>query len=399
MMIGRDRCFCLVRAIISGELNRLLPEAARREAPALWNELTRIDEDGLGFDSLARIDLIGVFNARFSLHLTGIEDYLMVHATLGEWAELLEEHFKRIDENTPITFFSSGTTGIPKSVSHSLGYLLSEVEAHFGSSFAAVPERVLTLVPPHHIYGFLFSVLLPSSLQRPVVDLCLLGPGALGRALASGDLVVGTPFHLERALPLSGAKGIGATALTSTAPAPPTLWDQARSAGFDKLVEIYGSSETGGVGYRDAPECPFRLLPDLSSGNPPCRRGMPLQLQDRLDWVSHDLFHVGGRKDGAIQVGGHNVFPAELARLLERYPGVAEACVRAGGDRLKAFIVPCSGANPAELEVELRNMMAQCQIPAARPASYAFGPTLPRTSMGKLADWSVEADIVLPGRN
>jgi acyl-CoA synthetase (AMP-forming)/AMP-acid ligase II len=54
-------------------------------------------------------------------------------------------------------------------------------------------------------------------------------------------------------------------------------------------------------------------------------------------------FHVLRRQDGAVQVGGINVFPSRVAEVLARHPLVAQASVRLAapeqGGRLKALIV------------------------------------------------------------
>lgn len=390
-MIDRHQGFRLVRAIIAEEMARLMPELARRNPAAAWNDGTRIDEDGLGFDSLARIDLVTVLNRRFGLHRSGVEDYMLVRPTLGDWAELMAEHFRRAEADLEITFHSSGSTGTPKAIRHRLGDLIEEIDAHVANALPFRPQRILSLVPAHHIYGFLFTVLLPARLGCDLEDLAGLGPGALGRGLVDGDLVIGTPHLLSLALPFCEGSH-RAAAISSTAPAPASLWQQARRAGLCGLVEIYGSSETAGVGWRDSPEAAFRLLPHLSPGDPPDHRGIPLALQDRLEWGPQGRFRVLGRRDGAVQVGGHNVHPAEIAADLASHPLVAEAHVRHDRDRLKAFIVPQPDADPAAVETALRQFMISRHVPAARPASYSFGTELPRTALGKPADWQAPAD-------
>ena len=385
-MIDRHHGFRLARAIVAEEMARQMPDLARRSPPGTWTGQTRIDEEGLGFDSLARIDLVTAMNQRFSLYRSGVEDYLLIRLTLGDWGELLAEHFRRAPLDLPIAFRSSGSTGAPKEVQHSLGDLCEEVDAHVAAALPFRPHRILSLVPPHHIYGFLFTVLLPARLGCGVEDLAGRGPGALGRVIGGGDLAIGTPHLLSRALPFCGGPR-QAAAITSTAPAPSDLWDMARAAGLSGLVEIYGSSESAGVGWRNAPEAAFGLLPHLAPGDPPLRHGVPLPLQDQLGWEVDGRFRVQGRRDGAVQVGGHNVHPAEIAAEIARHPLVAEAHVRPEGERLKAFVVPEGNADPVRIEAELRALLAERHIPAARPASYAFGAELPRTALGKPADW------------
>lgn len=395
-MIHHDQALRLCKAVIFETLLRLFPDRARRLHPAQWGAAMRLDEDGLGFDSLARIDLVSVFNTRFSLQSTGVEDYMYIQPQLDIWADLLEEHFRLLPTSAAMGFFTSGSTGAPKILFHPLEDLLAEIDVHIAHSLVDRPGRIVALVPPQHIYGFLFTVLLPSRLKVSVLDLSEKGPGALSRHLDAGDLVIATPHLFARALPFCSGKPLSAHALSSTAPAPDTLWTLARRAGLASVTEIYGSSETGGVGTRRAAGALFRLLPHLDAGDPPTRNGQRLDLQDHLSWQA-EQFRVLGRRDHAIQIGGHNVSMAAVAATLERHPHVAQAYVRPEGERIKAFVVPCPGVDPLVLEDTLRSLMDAEHAPAARPVSYTFGASLPRNALGKVTDWSNQMEMPLGG--
>src|SRR6267142_6847033 len=76
------------------------------------------------------------------------------------------------------------------------------------------------------------------------------------------------------------------------------------------------------------------------------------------------------RKGDAIRLGGFLVNPAEIEDLLKRLPTVADVQVTAleiaGQLRCVAFVVPASGASPAEGEVidAARAIMAGFKVPA-----------------------------------
>ena len=66
--------------------------------------------------------------------------------------------------------------------------------------------------------------------------------------LRAGDLVVGYP-DFWRAIARAGrALPGGVIGITSTAPCPADVAGDLQSLGLDTLVELYGSSETAGVG-------------------------------------------------------------------------------------------------------------------------------------------------------
>jgi acyl-coenzyme A synthetase/AMP-(fatty) acid ligase len=119
-------------------------------------------------------------------------------------------------------------------------------------------------------------------------------------------------------------------------------------------------------------------------------------LQDKLEWEDERRFRPSGRIDGAVQVGGTNVFPSYVAEVLAMHPGVKEAAVRPmrpdEGSRLKAFVVPAEAsgeAGLASLRSELLGWCAARLSTPERPAAISFGARLPRQASGKPADWII----------
>jgi acyl-coenzyme A synthetase/AMP-(fatty) acid ligase len=114
-----------------------------------------------------------------------------------------------------------------------------------------------------------------------------------------------------------------------------------------------------------------------------------------LDWNRSGGFTVGRRRDGAVMVGGVAVDLERVCRVLCAHPGVADAAVRlmqpAEGVRLKAFIVPSSGAGedlPLLRGLIATHLDATLTAPE-RPRAFRFGHAVPVTSSGKPADWPV----------
>lgn len=353
----------------------------------------RIDEDGLGFDSLSRLSLILRINRFFHLSDTGIEDYLLMHRRLGDWVALLDQHLRLLGEGARFTFATSGSAGPVKHVCHTATALLAEVQAHRQGPLAKIPPgaRILSLVPPHHIYGFLFTCVLPQAIGATVVDLHHAGPFAAIRHARAGDLVIGTPLNW-RLLHDSGLRfAPGVQGVTSAGPACPRTWAVQHVNGLTHLTEVYGATETGGIGTRSGAEAPFDLLSHLvrePGGDTVGPRGSaPLPLQDDLDWVAARQFRIQGRRDDVVKVGGINVSPAHVKTVLCACEGVAAVAVRLGQERIKAFVVPAPGVTPSALEPVLRAHILRALPAPARPAPVTFGPALPVNAMGKSCDW------------
>lgn len=343
-----------------------------------------IDEEGLGFDSLSRLGLVMRLNRFFGLSTTGVEDYLLVRRRFGDWVDLIGEHVRLMGTRLELTFATSGSSGPVKEVSHGIQTLQDELAAHLAGPLARLPPgRIVAMVPPHHIYGCLFTILLPALSGRALVDLHQLPPTALARQGRPGDLVIGTPYTWDLVSRAGLALPAGLWGLTSAAPATALTF----AAGVSPMIEVYGATETAGIATRDGPSAPFALLPHLQ------REGDAVggrDLQDRLDWLDERRFHILGRKDDVIQVAGVNVSPSHVAGVIATDPGVAEVAVRPGSARLKAFVVAAPGHATTDLALRIEALMTTLPA-AARPAPLTFGTALPRNAMGKLCDWDLEA--------
>lgn len=388
-----DSVRALLLDLIQTELARLRPglqDAARLRAPDP-------DLGSLELDSLEFLDLATMVAVRFHLHETGHEAALTTRRRLSDWVELVLA--SRAIRDGAIGFLTSGSTGQPKLCLHTMARLEQEID-----TFAALlsdRRRLLRAVPSHHIYGFLFAFMLPARLGIQVLDTRRTLPGAILRQARPGDLILGHPafFDLATRGPLEMAPDV--VALTSTSPCPPELWDRLRERGCARLIEIYGSSETAGIGWREAPGAPFRLLPHWSRDPDAPERirrqdaageSLALELPDHVRWLDPEHIQVLGRRDGAIQVGGVNVFPDHVRACIERHPEVAEALVRPDGvepnRRLKAFVVPSARCtDPERLLQRLDAWLAEHLTPPERPRSITLGPRLPRSALGKLTDW------------
>ncbi|MEO1055825.1 MAG: class I adenylate-forming enzyme family protein [Actinomycetota bacterium] len=95
-----------------------------------------------------------------------------------------------------------------------------------------------------------------------------------------------------------------------------------------------------------------------------------------------------GRASGVINVGGANVSPEAVERMLRTHPAVADVVVKARpnsvtGNVLVADVVPSSDAEPATLTKELRAHV-RGQAPRTHvPASITFVPALEVAATGK----------------
>ena len=383
---------------VNDEVSRLRPGGSVL-VPTPWPDALRLNEAGLGLDSMERVAVAAAMSS--ALELGHSEHDLAIHGShcVGDWLDLAQLGLAQDD--TGLVFRTSGSTGRPKPCAHTLVNLEQEA-AYLGSVFSGT-RRILSAVPSHHIYGFLFTILLPRQLStcESVLDIRATGPTRLASQLQAGDLIVAHPAHwsvLAEHLPVipNGVRGV-----TSTAPCPTELAHKLAELGLLRLTQVYGSSETAGIGLRHDADAPYELMPhwacESSHGVTILhRRGADGNtashaLPDQLSWEGARQFRLSGRLDHAVQVGGVNVFPPRVQAILLMHPDVAQAHVRlmspAEGTRLKAFVVPRPEAERLTLAQRLDLWVSTRLTAPERPKAFTIGEQLPANSMGKLADW------------
>jgi long-chain acyl-CoA synthetase len=355
---------------------------------------TRLDADGLGLDSLALLDLAASVSTFFRLQESELEDDLLRRRSVGDWTATVMRGW--VHGTHRITFATSGSTGLPVLCTHAWSSIVQELDAQ--ARLFAGRQRVLGLVGPRHIYGFFFCALLPRWLGVPFVDMRAATPAGLAGIARSGDLVVGFPLRWDLAATI-GQWAQDVDGATSTGPINPATVMALRAQGLARMVEIYGSSETGGIAWRDQPTDVLHLYPHWSLRSDGQLERADAELPGKMQVIEppdilaarNDGFDVIGRRDGKVQVAGTNVSCAHVAAVIREHPDISACAVRLmqahEGARLKAFIVLAGHATEDAVRTGLRTWMRSRLSTPETPMDMVFGSALPRDGLGKLADW------------
>ncbi|MFM0649050.1 AMP-binding protein [Paraburkholderia bryophila] len=317
-----------------------------------------------------------------------------------------------IDPQAPLTLYTSGSSGIPKPIRKTLAQFNAEVHTLERQWGALVGDAtMLTSVPHHHIYGLLFRVLWPLAAGRAFDRAISLEPLHLQQQIyqSGATVVVSTPAQLSRwpALP-------GFAALT---PAPRAFFSSGGPLALDAAqeyaaaygaapLEIYGSTETGGIAWRrqdqtDAwqPVAGIDVRRDedgaLNVRSPHLDHRGWHRTDDQIALDSDGRFRLQGRLDRVLKLDGKRVSLPELEARLARHPHVAQAALvpleGATRERVGAVVALTEAGSEAlrdegrvALAKTLRRYLADYFDVVVLPRHWRFRATLPFDARGKL---------------
>ncbi|MGZ8181048.1 MAG: AMP-binding protein [Methylobacter sp.] len=168
--------------------------------------------------------------------------------------------------DSQLVIFTSGSTGQAKPIAKCLNQFQLEIatlEKHWGEQLG--DAAALATVSHQHIYGLLFRVLWPLSAGRCFHSQAYINPETLVNALQQGPAYwIASPAHLKRldqSSPWAGIAGLKAI-FSSGGALPENAAQQIFSNGGQAVIEVYGSSETGGIAWR-AQEKAWTLFPGM----------------------------------------------------------------------------------------------------------------------------------------
>jgi len=300
-----------------------------------------------------------------------------------------------------LKLFTSGSTGTPRIITKSVTRLLNEARA-IAAEFDWPDGPVVAGVPPQHLYGLTFSILLPWVLGNAWVDDMPRYPGDVLLALQQngGKTLISVPAQYQATVE-DGTDLHGILCVSSAAPLPGSLARQWQQQHGTDILEIYGSTETGVVGHRrhtstgtwqTFPQVKLSVEQDLLKVDSPFvsdefTDGFLTADRVLLDEQGH--FHLLGRADAIVKIAGKRVSLTNIEDSICTCHGVAEAAVIAvpakGVVRDMAIWAAVVAAgdyplSPRQLQAELRDKLDGIEI----PRRILVVDQLPRTSSGKL---------------
>ena len=266
----------------------------------------------------------------------GVADGVLIQKVVEEAALPTEEEIRttpEIDgEKTRIFLFTSGSTGKPKAVPQRMKEF-EEDNAFITSKWGkeCIDRKLLTTVSQHHIYGFLFGISLPFTLGTPFRRNRVEFPEEFEKLTDVSYVLIATPAFLKRTVEVEDKLAMkNVWIFTSGGAVSEELAVQTEKVfGFCPL-EVYGSTETSGIAYRQQNKDKLVWTPFANAkiwlGDDGCLRIISPYIKNPEGFATADLaeifedgrFLLKGRSDSIVKIEEKRISMTEVEnRLLE----------------------------------------------------------------------------------
>ena len=305
-----------------------------------------------------------------------------------------------------LTLFTSGSSGTPKAIDKTLEHLdieIAQLDKNWGDLLKG--NRVHSTVSHQHIYGLLFRILWPLCSGVPFARHNLEYPEQILSHANKQSVLISSPALLKRLKHETKSAQL-AGVFSSGGPLPTESAHQSRNLLSHLPIEVFGSTETGGIAFRqqESAQTPWQLFDcieaSLNSENcikllsPYIDKNNWYQTADECEMVSDNQFILKGRTDRVIKIEEKRVSLVEVEKRLEQLPWITECVVIPFEEPerlILASVLVLSEEGQATLAtmskgkfwLMLRSELRKWLEPIAIPRKYRIVDEIPLNSQGK----------------
>ncbi|WP_432722076.1 AMP-binding protein [Jeongeupia wiesaeckerbachi] len=329
-------------------------------------------------------------------------------SALSNWADAPASAGTPSRGTPSLQVFTSGSTGAPCAIAKTVAQLRNETDALEAAFGAAMPRdaRIVATVPHQHLYGLLFRVLWPLAAGRAFDCDTLAYPESLWSLPADqAQVLVASPAILKRIATVPGRGPVAArfdAVFSSGGPLPADASRAARALLKQRITEVYGSSETGGIAHRHDPQDAWTPQPGvelaldddglLQVRSPFLASAGWLATQDRAALADGRLTLLG-RTDRIVKVEEKRVSLSRIEQLLaatDDVDTVRALLLSRQRDEVAAVVVLSAAGRQrlardgkAPLDKRLRDALAGDIERIGLPRRWRYVDALPQNEMGK----------------
>jgi uncharacterized membrane protein/acyl-CoA synthetase (AMP-forming)/AMP-acid ligase II len=257
--------------------------------------------------------------------------------------DTLEEEAPAINaDETSIIMYTSGSTGSPKAIQQRLTELEADNRfaiSRWGDEY--LKRKACSTVSHHHIYSLVWAILLPFTLGIPFRRKRIEFPNEMEKLSDTEYIIITAPAFLKRAAEMERSSGFilkSPWIFSAGAVLSPEAAQKASEVFGFWPVEVYGSTETKGIAFRQSVNGPEWTVFDnaqisqnqegcLIIRSPYIKDPAGYETADMVDILEDGRFLLKGRLDSTVKIEGKRISLMEIEDRILQSGLASDVCV------------------------------------------------------------------------
>jgi len=318
-------------------------------------------------------------------------------------------------DETSVIMYTSGSTGKPKAVQQRLTEFEADnrfIISKWGDEF--LKRKLCSTVSQHHIYGILFSILLPFTLGVPLRRRRIEFPEEMEKLSDAEYMLITVPAFLKRAVEMEKTSCLNLKSPWIFTSGGALMFDTAKKTsevfGFWP-VEVYGSTETSGIAWRQSVNGQEWTVFDnaqisqnqegcLIIRSPYIKDPAGFETSDMVEILKDGRFLLKGRVDSVVKIEEKRISFLEIENRILQSGLASDVCVIPMEDNrqyLAAAVVfngkgkeRFNGLEKLEINKFWRTYLLQYFENIVIPKKWRYPETLPLDAQGKKKKEDIE---------
>ncbi len=342
--------------------------------------------------------------------------------TLSVMANSEQELELELELDSSISFFTSGSTGKAKRIDKKLSQLITEIDVLEQQFSAQVKgSSFISTVSHQHIYGLLFKLLWPMLKGHSLICQAYEYPEHISAAIEKYKLLsstlVASPAHLQRVCQDNVLKNVKENITTIFSSGGPLKAEYSISLQQElncKLIEVFGSTETGGIAWRQrqsSQDEAWTAFDDIkiklsSTDQRLCLKSPYIIEQgfyltdDRVKLLENNQFTLLGRVDRVVKIEEKRVSLDEVQNKLIEHNLIRDAHILVISKKRRQLACVAVLSEEGERQLTqlskfkfdrlLKSHLSAWFEAVVQPKKFRYVETLPYNAQGKLMKQQLE---------
>lgn len=329
-----------------------------------------------------------------------VEKDINLNSTNTSTGQSLSE-FPKIDlANIKINFKTSGSSGESKNITKTLQNLINE-SSELKTVFPQIKNKIfISTTTPKHLFGFTFQFMFALNSESTINTTGISIPEDI---TIDNSCLITTPSFLEKMQKYDNTPAVKPNCIFSAGSAlKPDTFGFAKKIS-DNVIDIYGSTETGIIAYREDKNDLFKLFPSIkvtpSENSTTVETNFSqlstVEINDKITLSENNHIKIIGRTDRTFKIQEKRIDAQDLERTLKNNPLINDCYITKVDDKLACLTVLSNFGLEYLFNNGMLNLTKKLKTELRRdseiiPQKWRFTDEIPTTQSGKINKTEIE---------